>query len=163
EIRRRRSTLCRPRPLFRALARSVRGRRGGLQQRHRPHDRGSPSSGGGGPPGCPKLPRVRHPAVRVRGASMSVKKTGALLAATALQYPAFVALGTGTTPPGYPFYVKADANEGDKTLADPTGSYQLQAKAGRETAESLSRLRGAVGDAAQSGSISTTSIKHDSG
>jgi hypothetical protein len=83
--------------------------------------------------------------------------------ATALQYPAFVALGTGTTPPGYPFYVKADANEGDKSLADPTGAYQLQAKAGREAAESLSRLRGSGGDAAAAGSISTTSIKPDGG
>jgi hypothetical protein len=83
--------------------------------------------------------------------------------ATALQYPAFVALGTGTTPPGYPFYVKADANEGDKSLTDPTGAYQLQAKAGREAAESTARLRGMVGDAAQAGSISTTSIKQDAG
>jgi hypothetical protein len=82
---------------------------------------------------------------------------------TALQYPAFVALGTGTTPPGYPFYVKADTNEGEKSLADPTETYRLHAKADREMAESLARLRGSAGDAGQAGSVSTTSIKQEGG
>jgi len=81
--------------------------------------------------------------------------------ATVLQYPAFVTLGTGQTPPGYPLYVKATPTENSKALSDPTDSYHLEAKAGQQSAESTGRLRAASGDALRAGTMSTTSILTD--
>ena len=82
---------------------------------------------------------------------------------TVLQYPAFVALATGETPPGYPFYVNANPGEPEETLSDPTGTYHLEAKASRESAQSIARLRGGADEAAAAGSVSTTSIVEENG
>jgi hypothetical protein len=82
--------------------------------------------------------------------------------ATIRQYPAYVALAGGGEVPGYPFYVAAHPGEPEARQSDPTGTYVLEAKASRETASSLAQLRGG-GDAAATGSISTTSIKLESG
>lgn len=82
--------------------------------------------------------------------------------ATIRQYPAYVALAGGGEVPGYPFYVAANPGEPEAKQSDPTGTYLLEAKAGRETASGLAQLRGG-GDAAATGSVSTTSIKPESG
>ena len=82
--------------------------------------------------------------------------------ATIRQYPAYVALAGGGEAPGYPFYVAAHPGEPEAKQGDPTETYLLEAKASRESAGSLARLHGA-GDGPQGGSISTTSIKVESG
>src|SRR5581483_801017 len=78
---------------------------------------------------------------------------------TIMQYPAYVALATnGQAVPGYPFYVAANPGEPDQKQADPTGTYLIEAKAAKDAAGGVARLRAAGGDTAQVGSVSTTSI-----
>ena len=79
---------------------------------------------------------------------------------TIMQYPAYVALAAnGQAVPGYPFYVAANPGEPDQKQGDPTGTYFIEAKAAKDAAGGVARLRGAGGgDAAQAGSMSTTSI-----
>ena len=78
---------------------------------------------------------------------------------TIMQYPAYVALATnGQAVPGYPFYVAANPGEPDQKQGDPSGTYFIEAKAAKDAAGGVARLRGAGGDALQAGSVSTTSI-----
>ena len=78
---------------------------------------------------------------------------------TIMQYPAYVALATnGQAVPGYPFYVAANPGEPDQKQGDPSGTYFIEAKAAKDAAGGVARLRAAGGDALQAGSVSTTSI-----
>src|SRR2546429_627959 len=49
---------------------------------------------------------------------------------TAVRYPGYVALATGSAPPGYPLFVEAKHPQSpENAFADPTGHLTLAAKA----------------------------------
>jgi len=79
---------------------------------------------------------------------------------TAVRYPGYVALATGSAPPGYPLFVEAQYPQNpDGAFADPSGRLSLAAKAAADSSAGTATIRGA-GDAPPASSA-TTSVKRD--
>ena len=83
---------------------------------------------------------------------------------TALAFPGlFAAVAGQPLPAGYPFFVSAShPTTPEQQLKDPSGTYDLTAKAGAGTASGLAQLRGHGGEGQNSGSggtRATTSVQ----
>lgn len=82
----------------------------------------------------------------------------------AVRYPGYVALATGSAPPGYPLFVEAQYPQTPEgTYADPSGSLTLGAKTGAESSTGTAAIRAGSAEAPASDSLASTSIKKDEG
>ncbi|HEV7685220.1 MAG TPA: hypothetical protein VGQ80_01550 [Acidimicrobiia bacterium] len=82
----------------------------------------------------------------------------------AIRYPGYVALATGSAPPGYPLFAEAQYPQTPEgSYADPSGSLTLGAKTGADSSTGTAAIRAGSADAPASNSLASTSIKKEEG
>ena len=80
---------------------------------------------------------------------------------TAIRYPGYVALATGSAPPGYPLFVEAQYPQSPEGgFADPSGRMTLTAKAASDSSTGTAAIRGGAEDAPPA-SAATTAVKRE--
>jgi hypothetical protein len=81
---------------------------------------------------------------------------------TAVRYPGYVALATGSAPPGYPLFVEAQHPQTPEgAFTDPSGQVALAAKAAADSSTGTAAIGG--GDDASPASSASTAVKRDTG
>ena len=75
-----------------------------------------------------------------------------------VNYPALVNVATGQSPPGYPFYAVATADQPESQVADPSNTFLLTAKVAPQLATSEGKFRPSGGDTIMSGAASKTTV-----
>src|SRR2546423_9264623 len=75
-----------------------------------------------------------------------------------VNYPALVTVATGQSPPGYPFYAVATADQPESQVADPSNTFLLTAKVAPQLATSEGKFRPSGGDTIMSGAASKTTV-----
>jgi len=75
-----------------------------------------------------------------------------------VNYPALVNVAVGKTPPGYPFYAVATADQPESKVSDPSNTFLLAAKVAPQLATSEAKFQPSGGEAVMSGAVSTTTV-----